>query len=279
MNRESQGTLFAFIGMFLYGLEPVVIKSNPSNPLSFAAFSALFASLLLWIFVISNQKWHDLKDEPHHLPKAFLIGLFGTALAYLAYSYGARMSTAINASLITRAEVLFSFALSYVLLRERITKNQLFYSFFILFGLFLVITKGQLIVPEKGDILLLLVPLFWQIGHVIAKNIPYNPYLIATLRNTFGGIILFLLALPRGLEFSKLALVEGIIISLGQVIWYLSIKRINLSKATAIITPAPAVAIALSLLLGEEFTPYHAIGFLLIALGTLKITKIKSERR
>ena len=142
-----------------------------------------------------------------------------------------------------------------------------------------MITKGQLIVPEKGDILLLLVPLFWQIGHVMAKNIPYNPYLIATLRNTFGGIILFLLALPMGLEFSKLVLVEGIILSLGQVIWSLSIKRINLSKATAIITPAPAVAIALSLILGEEFTPYHAIGFLLIALGTMRITKIKSERR
>ncbi|WP_456326661.1 DMT family transporter [Palaeococcus sp. (in: euryarchaeotes)] len=279
MNREAQGTLLALLGMILYGLEPVIIKSNPSNPLSFAAFSALFASIFLWIFVLLARNWRDLEENPAHIPKTFLIGLFGTALAYLSYSYGARLSTAINASLITRAEVLFSFALSYVLLKERITKKQAIYSLLVLLGLILVITQGRIITPKRGDVLLLMVPLFWQIGHVIAKNLPYNPYLIATMRNTFGGLLLFMFALSSGLEFHPLSIAEGIIIAVGQVVWYLSIKRINLSKATAIITPAPAVAIGLSILLGERFTLYHAAGFVLMTLGTLEITKIKSERR
>ncbi|MCD6558563.1 MAG: DMT family transporter [Palaeococcus sp.] len=279
MNREAQGTLLALLGMILYGLEPVIIKSNPSNPLSFAAFSALFASIFLWIFVLLAGNWRDLEENPAHIPKTFLIGLFGTALAYLSYSYGARLSTAINASLITRAEVLFSFALSYVLLKERITKKQAIYSLLVLLGLILVITQGRIITPKRGDVLLLMVPLFWQIGHVIAKNLPYNPYLIATMRNTFGGLLLFMFALSSGLEFHPLSIAEGIIIAVGQVVWYLSIKRINLSKATAIITPAPAVAIGLSILLGERFTLYHAAGFVLMTLGTLEITKIKSERR
>jgi len=279
MNREAQGTLLALLGMILYGLEPVIIKSNPSNPLSFAAFSALFASIFLWIFVLLAGNWRDLEENPAHIPKTFLIGLFGTALAYLSYSYGARLSTAINASLITRAEVLFSFVLSYVLLKERITKKQAIYSLLVLLGLILVITQGRIITPKRGDVLLLMVPLFWQIGHVIAKNLPYNPYLIATMRNTFGGLLLFMFALSSGLEFHPLSIAEGIIIAVGQVVWYLSIKRINLSKATAIITPAPAVAIGLSILLGERFTLYHAAGFVLMTLGTLEITKIKSERR
>ncbi|WP_456321749.1 DMT family transporter [Palaeococcus sp. (in: euryarchaeotes)] len=279
MNREAQGTLLALLGMILYGLEPVIIKSNPSNPLSFAAFSALFASIFLWIFVLLAGNWRDLEENPAHIPKTFLIGLFGTALAYLSYSYGARLSTAINASLITRAEVLFSFALSYVLLKERITKKQAIYSLLVLLGLILVITQGRIITPKRGDVLLLMVPLFWQIGHVIAKNLPYNPYLIATMRNTFGGLLLFMFALSSGLEFHPLSIAEGIIIAVGQVVWYLSIKRINLSKATAIITPAPAVAIGLSILLGERFTLYHAAGFVLMTLGTLEITKVKSERR
>lgn len=279
MNREAQGTLLALLGMILYGLEPVIIKSNPSNPLSFAAFSALFASIFLWIFVLLAGNWRDLEENPAHIPKTFLIGLFGTALAYLSYSYGARLSTAINASLITRAEVLFSFVLSYVLLKERITKKQAIYSLLVLLGLILVITQGRIITPKRGDVLLLMVPLFWQIGHVIAKNLPYNPYLIATMRNTFGGLLLFMFALSSGLEFHPLSIAEGIIIAVGQVVWYLSIKRINLSKATAIITPAPAVAIGLSILLGERFTLYHAAGFVLMTLGTLEITKVKSERR
>ncbi|WP_175059749.1 DMT family transporter [Thermococcus sp. 2319x1] len=277
MNKETEGTLLALLGMFLYGIEPVVIKANPTNPLSFAAFSALIASLILWPIVLLTSGWKEVKENPQYIPRAFLVGVFGTALAYIAYSYGARLSTAINASLITRAEVLFSFVLAYVFLREKITKHQVFWSFSILAGLFLVITQGKAIIPKKGDLLLLLVPLFWQSGHVIAKKLPYNPSLIAAFRNTFGGILLFLLALSSGLEFSRLAVAEGIILSFGQVIWYLAIKRINLSKATAIITPAPAVAIGAAILLGEEFTVYHLTGFLLITAGTFMVSRIKSE--
>lgn len=277
MNKETEGTLLAFLGMFLYGIEPVVIKANPTNPLSFAAFSALIASLILWPIVLLTSRWKGVKENPQCIPRAFLVGVFGTALAYIAYSYGARLSTAINASLITRAEVLFSFVLAYVFLREKIAKGQIFWSLSILVGLFLVITQGKAIVPRKGDLLLLLVPLFWQSGHVIAKKLPYNPFLIAAFRNTFGGILLLLLAFPSGLEFSKLAVAEGIILSFGQVIWYLAIKRINLSKATAIITPAPAVAIGVATLLGEEFTVYHLVGFVLITIGTFMVSRIKSE--
>ncbi len=279
MNQEAEGTLFAFVALILVGIEPVVIKSNPVNPLSFAAFSALFASLVLWGIILSLGAWKELKEKPGDIHKAFLVGLFGTALAYIAYSYGARMSTAINASLITRSEVLYSFVLSYLFLREKITKKQFIFSLVILLGLVLVITQGKTVKPQKGDILLLLTPLFWQMGHTIAKRLQYSPYLIATLRNTFGGLILLLLTLPFGLEFTPLAMVEGVIIALTQVLWYSSLKLINLSKATSIITPAPAVAIALSIFLGENFTAYHAIGFILITIGTLKISKIKSEQR
>ncbi len=277
MKREALGTFLAAAGALLYGLEPVVIKANPSNPISFAAFSALCASIILWLFLTASSQWREIRERPSHLKKAFLMGLFGTALAYISYSYGARLSTAINASLITRSEVLFSFLLSWIFLGERITKRLISYALIILSGLVLVITQGKLIEPHPGDLLLLLVPLFWQSGHVIAKRLPYSPYTIATLRNTFGFLILLPLAILTGPEFPKLAIAEGIIIALGQVIWYKSIKLINLSKATAIITPAPAVAIAIGIALGESFTLYHLAGFLLITLGTLGAAGIKSE--
>jgi len=277
MEKETKGTFLAFLGMFLYGLEPVVIKANSTNPMSFAALSALMASLILFPIVFSTSGWKEVKKNPQHIPKTVLVGVFGTALAYIAYSYGVRISTAINASLITRAEVFFSFVLSYLILREKITKKQALYSILIFIGIFLVITQGKMVVPKKGDLLLLLVPLFWQISHIIAKNLPYNPFLIAAFRNTFGGILLLMLAIPQGLEFSEFVIAEAIILSLGQVVWYLAIKRINLSKATAIITPAPAVAIGAAVILGEKFTIYHIIGFILITLGTLMVSRIKSE--
>lgn len=279
MEREFAGTLLALIGMFIYGLEPVVIKSNPSNPMSFAAFSALVAALILWGLLFWTGEWREVLIGRNDLKRASLMGLFGTTLAYLAYSFGARMSTAINAALITRSEVLFSFFLSWVFLGERITKRLLSYSTVILLGLTMVILHGRSFELYLGDFLLLLVPLFWQLGHVIAKKLSYGPITIAALRNTFGFLLLLPLAVATGLELSPLVIAEGLIIALGQLIWYKAIKLINLSKATAIITPAPAVAIAMGVMMGEEFTIYHFLGFLLIAVGTLGAVGIKSELR
>ncbi|ASI98739.1 DMT family transporter [Thermococcus celer] len=279
MQRESIGVLLAMTGTFIYGLEPVVIKSNPSNPISFAAFSALVASLVLWFTVMASGRLEEIRENPGGLRGAFFMGLFGTTLAYLAYSFGARMSTAINAALITRSEVLFSFVLSWLFLGERITRKLVAYSLAIIAGLALVILQGRSPELHLGDLLLLLVPLFWQFGHVIAKRLPYSPPTIAALRNTFGFLLLLPLAITTGPEFSAFVIAEGLIIAVGQLVWYESIKRINLSKATAIITPAPAVAIGLGLFLGESFTVYHALGFALITLGTLGAVKVKSELR
>ncbi len=279
MEREFLGATLALFGMFIYGVEPVVIKANPSNPISFAALSALIASLILWGAMAWDKRLSELKESPGYLKNAFLMGLFGTALAYISYSYGAKMSTAINAALITRSEVLFSFLLSWLFLRERITKRLVGYSLVILVGLVVVILQGRSVELHLGDLLLLLVPFFWQLGHVIAKRLPYSPVTIATLRNTFGFVLLFPLATATGIEFSPFVIAEGLVIAFGQLVWYRAIKLINLSKATAIITPAPVVAIGLGLLMGESFTAYHAVGFVLITVGTLGAVKVRSEVR
>ena len=278
MNSESRGVVFSLVGMFLYGIEPVVINSNPSNPIAFAALSASLAAIILWI-IGGSSTVNDVTSKPEFLRYGVVIGLFGTALAYLSYSFGARMSTAINAALITRSEILWSFLLSWAFLKERIRKPHFAYGALLVFGLGLVITQGKALVPHLGDVLLLLVPLFWQIAHVIAKKIPYRPITIATLRNTFGAIFLLPFALITGFQFSYYAILEGLIIAFGQILWYKSIKLINLSKATLIITPAPAIAIAVGLFLGQPFTVYHAIGFVLITIATIGASRLASEVR
>lgn len=276
MNPEVEGVLFATAGMFLYGIEPVVINANPSNPIAFAALSTSLAVLILW-FMGGRSTLEDVRTKPGFLKYGLLMGLFGTALAYLSYSFGAMMSTAINAALITRSELLWSFLLSWVFLRERIGKLHVLYGALLLLGLLLVMTQGKPVVPRIGDVLLLLVPLFWQMAHVLAKKTPYRPVTIATLRNTFGALFLLPFAFATGIQVSIQAPVEGVVIALGQILWYSSIRLINLSKATLIITPAPAVAIVLGILRGQPFTAYHAVGFLLITIATVGASRLKSE--
>ncbi len=271
--------MLAVGGLFVYGVEPLVIGSNSNDPVSFAVLSALFASILLAPFAAFEWRKDNVPLTPAKLGKASLVGLFGTALAYLAYAVGTKLSTPVNAAVLTRSEVLWSFFLSWVFLRERITARLAAYSALILIGILSVTVPGKGLSPHAGDLLLVLVPLFWQISHVIAKGLPYSPVVISTIRNASGFLFLFPVALLRGVEFIPLAIAEGFIIAVGQLIWYASIKRINLSKATAIITPAPAVAMAAALLTGGALTPADLLGFLLITAGTLGATREKSEVR
>ncbi|WP_456421585.1 DMT family transporter [Thermococcus sp.] len=280
MNRETEGTLMAFAVLFLLGLEPVVIKANPVNPLAFASLSAIIASLLLWPVLLTGDYTGELREKPGEMKKAFLTGLFATTIAYSLFSYGTRLSTAVNSAIITRFEVFYSFLISWLILGEKITGRALLSATALFTGVFLVVAQGKRPELLKGDLLLLLTPLFWQLGHAMAKRTDYSPITIATLRNTFGGLLLLVPAVMTGFEFTGLALAEGLIIALTQSLWYSAIARINLSKATAILTPAPALTVLLSILfLGEGITPYHIAGLTLISAGTLLISREKSGVR
>ncbi len=278
MNQETEGTTLAFIVLILLSLDPVVIKANPSNPISFIAASALFASSLLWI-AGRKSVVKDIRKRPDDLKRAFLTGLFATAVAYSLLAYGTGLSSAINSALLTRFEVFYSFVISWVLLKERITKRAILAAVMLIAGVFIVVLRGGMSV-RKGDVLLLLTPFFWQIGHAMAKKTGYSAVTIATLRNTFGGLLLLPVAIITGFEFTKFSLAEGIIMALIQSVWYGSIRRINLSKATAILTPAPALTVVLSYtILGEIPAINQLIGLGLITLGTIIVSREKSGNR
>ena len=174
----------------------------------------------------------------------------------------------------------YSFIISWLILGEKITGRALLSAMALFTGVFLVVAHGKRPELLKGDLLLLLTPLFWQLGHVMAKRTDYSPITIATLRNTFGGLLLLVPAVMAGFGFTRLALAEGLIIALTQSLWYSAIARINLSKATAILTPAPALTVLLSIpFLGERVTSYHIAGLTLITAGTLLISREKSGVR
>ncbi|AMQ18727.1 DMT family transporter [Thermococcus peptonophilus] len=280
MNKEVEGTLLAFLVLLALGLEPAIIRANPSNPIGFITLSIFSAALILWVVLLATGRFGEIREKPAELKKTFLTGLFATAIAYSLYSLGTSMSTAVNSAIITRLEVFYSLAIGWLLLRERVSGKALTSSLLLFGGVFLVLTQGKLITPRKGDLLLLLTPLFWQLGHTVAKFTDYSPLTIATLRNTFGFLLLLPLALLSGIRLTKPAVAEGIIIATTQTLWYASISRINLSKATAILTPAPVVTIAVAIaFLGEKVGVYHLLGFLLVTIGTLLIAFEESGKR
>jgi drug/metabolite transporter (DMT)-like permease len=117
-----------------------------------------------------------------------------------------------------------------------------------------------------------------------------TPMLIATARTLYGGIFLFILSSIEGTnQYDKLGITNILLILLFQGIigfalhysvWYEAIKRLNLSKATTLVSVYPTFSILLAWLTLKEVPNFFQLaGFGIIILGISGLSRIKSEHR
>jgi len=294
-KREKEGVIFVVLVVFISGALPIIIKYGIGfiNPLFFAATSSLIAGLSLFVLAVIQGNWKILFFKKY-VPTLVLIGLFGSTISNLFFFYGASLTSAINVSILLVIEPVYSIFIGYLFLNEKITFKQNIFTSIIILGTLTVLYKEKLKF-NYGDLMILCTPLCWQIAHFFSKKLmssfsEITPRLIATARTLFGGIFLILLSYILGLnqfnmfEFTNVLLIvilQGIIgFAVQYSLWYEAIKRLNLSKATSIISIYPAFSILLAWFILKEFPTFQQIGgFIIIICGIFGLIGIKSENR
>ncbi|MFW6149614.1 MAG: DMT family transporter, partial [Atribacterota bacterium] len=256
-KREKEGVILVIICVFIHGALPILGKYGVSliHPLFFAAMANLIAAASLIIFILIRKNSLRLLINKKYFISLLFIAFFGTTLSNIFFFYGVRLTSGINSAILLQVEPIYALLIGYLLLQERITLRQIISTFIIVFGTILVVYQGTMQL-NWGDLLVLATPLCYQIGHFITKRLlnqnDLNPLLIAAGRTFYGGIFLLIINQLAGIrEFDRLreTNILGILIFYGVIIYaltyytfYESIKRINLSKATAIISAYPAVS-------------------------------------
>jgi len=294
-KKEKEGVILVIICVFIHGALPILGKYGVSlvHPLFFAALTNLIAATGLIIFILFRKiPIRTLLDKRFFLSLLF-IGFFGTTISNILFFYGVRLTSGINSAILLQIEPIYALFIGYILLNEKVTLRQIITTIIIIFGTLLVVYQGTLTL-NWGDLLVLGTPLGYQIGHFFSKRLlnqyDLNPLFIAAGRTLYGGIFLFVISQMAGVhEFDRLKEMNilGILIFYGIVIYaltyytfYESIKRINLSKASAIISAYPAVSIILAWFILSEIPDFYQMsGFLTILLGIVYLSNIKSELR
>jgi len=294
-KREKEGVILVIICVFIHGALPILGKYGVSlvHPLFFAALTNLIAAAGLIIFILFRRiPIRILLDKRFFLSLLF-IGFFGTTISNILFFYGVRLTSGINSAILLQIEPIYALFIGYILLNEKVTLRQIITTIIIIFGTLLVVYQGTFAL-NWGDLLVLGTPLCYQIGHFFSKRLlnqyDLNPLFIAAGRTLYGGIFLFIISQLAGVhEFNRLKEMNilGILIFYGIVIYaltyytfYESIKRINLSKASAIISAYPAVSIILAWFILREIPDFYQMsGFLTILLGIVYLSNIKSELR
>lgn len=294
-KKEKEGIIFVIITIFIAGALPIIVKYGTGliNPLFFATVSSLIAGIFLFVLAVLKGNWKILFDKRYFF-QLLLIGFFGITLSNICFFFGVTLTSGINSSILLVIEPLYAIFIGYILLNEKITLKQMFFTFIIMLGTLVVIYRAKFSL-NWGDLLVLLTPLCWQIAHFFSKRLmtshkEITPMLIATARTLYGGIFLFILSNIEGTnQYDKLGITNILLILLFQGIigfalhysvWYEAIKRLNLSKATTLVSVYPTFSILLAWLILKEVPNFYQLaGFGIIMVGIFGLSGIKSEHR
>lgn len=265
----------------------------------FTVQTSVLAILFLTLYVLFFKR-EKLKD----LTKSVLLGLLiasaiHNGLGSFFSNAGISLTSAINAGFLVQFSTVTTSVLAWLILKEKMTTSKAVTVVSIMFGTYFLITKGQLLVPHVGDILILLACLSWSTGNILIKRILKTQSIdsdIVTFLRPISGLPIFLgfIALSPyyptttqqmfqenifNLTFAGYAFLNAIFASLLWIFLNRTLKIASASYMTMMSSLTPAlVAILAITFLGESLVPIQWFGVIMIGLSGLVTQLLKIDK-
>jgi drug/metabolite transporter (DMT)-like permease len=282
-----RGYLYAFLAAVCGGAIPTLSKFAlaGNGPLQVSAFSFLLSGLML--VPLRPKEIPNLKS----LKFVVFFGLLGAAVAPIIYQTGLNATTAVNASLLSNGEALFTTLIAFAVFGERLPRKQLARGLSIVIGIALVSTNLDLTGVQfyqglGGNLLILSAMFFWSVENnlIISSTRRFGPALITKFRNIVGGGVLAatLAVLGFSLTLSLGWLFYIVLLSLSLAgTSYLAISALaDIGAIRAILVFSSSTifgAIFALVFLREQITPVQLAGGTLILVGVYTLQR--AERK
>lgn len=297
MKKYTKGvitSLLSVISLASYSILAKILLENMTAE-SLAGFAQLFSAITVLLFF---GFFPELK-KIHRLPKKdlfclFIIAFLAAVLAPLLFFTGLKQTTATNSIILCRSEAVFVVIISFIWLKERLSKSQILGIILMTLGVALIVTQNFSVnlAANKGDLLILASALVWSGDACIFKKYlnHINPELVVLVRNTVGAFFLFLVipfifhikhdfsVILNKEIFVPLVIFSLFVIVFGQLMWYKTLELIPATIASAISLLAPLIGIILAVIvLGETLLFHHLTGGIVILIG-LTLTVINHQK-
>lgn len=225
------------------------------------------------------------------------LAVAGVIFAFCAYYLivGLTLVDSVTGILAIKTQPISMMIIGAIILKERLTWKEILIGLLMLVLIMFITTKGtfQLAEITTGVVILLIVPIFWNIGHTLAK--PFLEHKALTviefvfIRITITSIILTILFAFMGdwgdLRFltNTPALISilsmTVIFTLAHNSWYQTVKRLPLSVASMIVIPSPALTALLAYVITyEPLFYYHYIGIVGEIIGLYALILIQRRK-
>ena len=282
------GYLFAVTATVIWSGNFIIARdmAETLTPLSIAFCRWLTAAVLILPFSIKTliKEKEIIKNHILYLSVTSVLGItiFNTLIYYAGHT-----TTALNLSLISITFPVFIIIISSFVFKEKITIQRLTGIVFVIIGVLILITKGDLkrllnISFAAGDFWMLMAAVTFAVYSILVKRKPEMLSIISLQSATFLIGLIFLLpffildrmANPPILFDAKtltVILYTGILASLAAfILWNRSLMKIGASKAGMIYYTMPLFSgISAHLFLKESISMIHLYSAVLIISGIL----------
>lgn len=297
------GYVGAVASAILFGLGTTLNKLALAdvNPTVVAGLIYLFAGLILSAVRFSPLRRRVMKfiKTPAKTESKFcrkdvatlgLVVLSGSVIAPLLFLNGLNQTTAINASFLQNAEILFTVLIALIFLREHVSKREWIGIVILVVGAVFLATNAQfnnlsLQTAVLGNLLILGGCLFWGIDNNLSKFlcVKEDLILVTALKCLIGGASLLLLAFVLGSSFyvplsafPYLVSVGAFSIGFSILFFMVGLKEIgSIRTGTIYSTSALFGAVFALIILREPITIVQAFAGLVMFLGIYVIYKKK----
>lgn len=270
-------------GNFVIGR--AVTGDIPPVTLAFLRWCVAFIVFLPIAYPYIKKDWPKLKA---HWPIVYVLALTGVASFNTLVYIGVYYTTSINASLMNSSTPIIIYILSFIFLKERLSKYQLIGTFISLIGVLFIISGGSLesflaFRFNKGDLIVLFAVFCWAIYSLLIKQyagrLPGYSTFLATI--ALGAVMLLpftvyeLITTDTAINWSTSTISAifyvGIVASIVAFLsWNTGVVALGANRASIYLNFIPVFAAIFAILfLGEQLQLAQLIGGAAVVSGVL----------
>ncbi|GGO03752.1 membrane protein [Microbispora rosea subsp. aerata] len=268
------------LAMFFWGSSATLTKTALEGmaPMSLLAIQLAASSAVLWTVLLIR----GYRRTTGHI-RLMLLGFFEPALSYALINFGLIHTTAANAALLVGMESFFAMGLSFIFLRERLSRRMLLATAMALAGVILLEGSGATASLRIGDLLVLAGVLSAAVYVVLAGSTAkkVDALTMTTYQFTYGLAFAVPVAcfqwltgaesVPIGEPVSAwvVAAVSGIVgYALSFLLYNYAISRVRTSYAAIALNLIPVFGVAVAVVfLSEGLTIWQVVSGVLIIAG------------
>jgi drug/metabolite transporter (DMT)-like permease len=275
---------FCLLAVSIWAGNTIVCKlAAGMMPPSAIAFERWLVAFIILTPFVAKDVWQHRRKIGMRLPKLAVLGLLGMAICQGLGYYAAGFTSATNMAILLSLVPLLTLVLSAVIVRETPSKVTILGGILSLFGIFIVLGKGDPSVllsqgVGRGDALMLVVVSAYAIYGVLLKNWSAGLPLFVSLYVQIGCAVLLLLPsyLLGGSSTLSAANVSMILYAaipgsiVAPFVWMSAVTQLGAGRTTVFMNLIPILtALAAALFLNETLHFYHVVGGGLTIVGII----------